>query len=83
MTAVDHISLVLHEDEESATIRFASQSTPIVAPVLAVIRSKVGTIEQVYLRSKIHSGCTNYTGWKADGVISTILTPERGEEKNK
>ena len=79
MTMTSQVSVVLHEDEASATISLGHLSTPIIAPVLAVERNLSGDVEALYLRSKISTSEYQYTGWNIDGVISSILTPIRVE----
>lgn len=68
------ISITVHEDEKSATVKVGNRTTSMVVPVLALFKNAEGKITQIYFRSKFHRDKDEYFGWSVSGARTTTLT---------
>lgn len=61
--------------ENTAVIRRAGQSSPVLAGILGVKKQRDGTTKTVWLDRIVHRvGETDFDGWGVSGAVSTILT---------
>lgn len=61
--------------ENTAVIRRAGQSHPVLAGILGVKKQRDGEIKTVWLDRLVHRiGETDFEGWRVSGAVSTILT---------
>lgn len=68
------ITITVHEDEKSATVKLGNRTKSSVVPVLAIFRDPKGEIRQIYFRSKFHRDKDEFRGWNVSGARTTTLT---------